>query len=525
MNSRLSFTVPLLILGVAAASLFAAGPAVIAPPARSTSGAPVAAEGGKSLLGLNLERNVDYSRSRTWIDCVKTARAFDTVAKPGDKAAPLGPDGWPTTDFNLLLMSETVPSMAGDYTVIFHGKVEAIAGKACVVGPLQYDAAADITRATVHYNAAANKIFMLAFTGTSGPRRLQVLRPGYSGEDAAKKVFSDEFLKMLQALKPGTIRGMDFLQTNHSTLSHWSERPTRGTPLYSEGNNKGAPYEDLIDLCNAVSADLWLTVPALADDDYRTHLADLVSAPLSPSLNVYLEYSNEVWNTRFKQHGHNMDAVARERSSGVNFHADPNIASYQRVARETARLGDLFREKIPAGGRVRPVLCGQGVKPLTLSAGLDYLASTGVTPSRKIWGIAIAPYTLLTPDMAPNDWHVTLLHSKHIQDAHALARRYQLHSCLYEMGVDAEGAKTKVNLAGQLDPKMYELTLAYLNGWTQEKETLLGPECYFNVCSWAHVSGNGTARIFGLTDDCANLTEPKFKAAAAFSASTMGRGN
>ena len=61
----------------------------------------------------------------------------------------------------------------------------------------------------------------------------------------------------------------------------------------------------MIDLCNRTGLDLWLCIPHKTFDDFRanptdnywTSLAKLVKEQLNPSLNVYVEYSNETWNS------------------------------------------------------------------------------------------------------------------------------------------------------------------------------------------------------------------------------------
>ena len=42
--------------------------------------------------------------------------------------------------------------------------------------------------------------------------------------------------------------------------------------------------------------DLWINIPGHADDDYIVNLAKLLKATVDPSLFIYYEYANEVWN-------------------------------------------------------------------------------------------------------------------------------------------------------------------------------------------------------------------------------------
>ena len=77
--------------------------------------------------------------------------------------------------------------------------------------------------------------------------------------------------------------------------------------------NTGMSFEYMVELANVTKKDLWLTTPHLLDDDALHKFAKLVAfgsdginpydklqdnpihPPLDPSLNLYLEFSNEVW--------------------------------------------------------------------------------------------------------------------------------------------------------------------------------------------------------------------------------------
>jgi len=475
----------------------AAGPQPATPPANPR-------------FGMNLERLIPWSRSRTYIDALRTAYGFDTIAHPRDGKAELGPNGWPSGDFGVLLIEGAAPSMGGTYKIVFPGTVREIrAGRGAKVTNQTIDAGTRTVRADLTFDPAGSKVLNVQFIGAKLTGRLKVIRPGYAEADEAGKVFTDEFINMLKAVSPGVIRGMDFVVTNSNPVVHWADRPTHDSPMYSETGGHGGPVEDLIDICNRLGADLWLNVPVGADDDYRKQLAALVKQQLRPDLKVYVEFGNENWNRSFGQHQINLDAAAQERSAGVSFDPNPEIAGWQRTARETARLGTIFRAAL-GPQRVRPVLCGQGANLATLSDGLDFLSKKVGQPSEYLYGIATAPYAAITPDMQPNDWHVLLLNGKHVQAQHELARKWGLASCCYESGPDYTG--TKFDPATQKDPRMEDLLYAYWQAWKGD-----GPLIQYNICNSV-----GPGKIFGLTDDVSDLTQPKFKAAVRFAKTADG---
>ena len=75
----------------------AAAPQPVIQPA--TQPAPAPAPNQRPRFGVNLERLVSWSRSRVYIDAVRTAYGFDTIAHPRDGKAPLGPGGLPSRRF------------------------------------------------------------------------------------------------------------------------------------------------------------------------------------------------------------------------------------------------------------------------------------------------------------------------------------------------------------------------------------------------------------------------------------------
>lgn len=101
------------------------------------------------------------------------------------------------------------------------------------------------------------------------------------------------------------LRFMDWMHTNNSSVSRWSDRKLPG--YFTYGGDNGIPYELIIQLANQTKKDVWICVPHAADDDYIYELAQLFKMQLDTQVVVYLEYSNEVWNWIFEQAHYNVD--------------------------------------------------------------------------------------------------------------------------------------------------------------------------------------------------------------------------
>ncbi|MGB8699932.1 MAG: hypothetical protein WCD18_10995, partial [Thermosynechococcaceae cyanobacterium] len=131
----------------------------------------------------------------------------------------------------------------------------------------------------------------------------------------------------------------------------------------------GAAYEYAIQLCNEVAADCWLTIPAKADDEYVRKLAELLKSQLNPQRKIYIEYSNELWNTAsgFRQSQQNYALAKAEVASGkspLNFDGSDNDWSWawRRIAKRGAEMSLIFRQVFGDAAmmtRIRPVLMTQ----------------------------------------------------------------------------------------------------------------------------------------------------------------------
>ncbi len=108
-----------------------------------------------------------------------------------------------------------------------------------------------------------------------------------------------EFLREIRIYT--VFRFMDWGKTNNAVEAH--EGKTRWEDRVHKSNRVQRPmaYEWMIDLCNRTQRDMWVCVPHFADEDYMYQLACLIRDSLDPSLQCYVEWSNETWNGMFKQ--------------------------------------------------------------------------------------------------------------------------------------------------------------------------------------------------------------------------------
>ncbi len=133
-------------------------------------------------------------------------------------------------------------------------------------------------------------------------RNISVWRPGFweADEGDRESVFHDHLKNNVEPFDP--IRFMDWGRTNDSREEHWDDRKHPDDAFWAD--DVGVPYEVMIDLCNEVGKDAWICVPHMATDDYVENLAELVSDRLDDDLRIWVEYSNEVWNSVFDQNAY-----------------------------------------------------------------------------------------------------------------------------------------------------------------------------------------------------------------------------
>jgi len=408
------------------------------------------------------------------------------------------------------------------YQVSYTGMPCAIAGVASTAtsSNFKYDATMKTTTCEITVPDSDDQL-MLSFTNTSGGiRQLSIIRPGYTSKD----MFTKPFLTQLQRFA-GPFRFMDWGSTNNSPVTDWA---SSAKPTDAQWTKKGIPWEACIALCNLLQKDIWVNIPHMADDDYVKQLAILLEASLNKNLNVYVEYSNEVWNWQFQQAHWNLAAAQTEVQAGkspLNYTGDTNIYywGWRRVALRLYQISNIFSNVWGAAAintRVRPVLAGQVVQALVAQEGLDMIQAVYGPPSKYFYAIAGAPYFSFhdVDDKNPNlsvDDVLNYLNAsiqeiknaKYMTDNAQLAAKYKLKFFSYEGGPDTFGPNNiQAKKKASEDPRMESLCYEYLSNWFGDG---------YGVFNWFVAGASSYDSQYGtwaLTEDPAVLDTPKLRA-------------
>jgi hypothetical protein len=441
-------------------------------------------------LGAGLNGISDWSRTNEFADLVKQSRRFGSPNAPWDESAPVDARGWPTADAGVVLMccQPDSPDLGGIYRIRFECAITPLIQPVAspgIVRNIQRDAATGIVTAEYVQPAGRDQI-MLAFRNTTpagggpgGIRNLTVMRPGTADGQILTPAFLDHNRRF------AAVRFMDWTDTNNNETVSWDQRtrPEDATWRW----RSGVPYEICAEVCNQINRDMWINVPAKANDDYVRQMARLIRDRLNPNLNVYVEYSNEVWNWSFSQGTWNWQQAVAEAAAGnsnLNYDGatDHNVLRWRRHARETVRVGRIFAEEFGSGSlntRVRPILAGQIVWTDQYREMLKFINDIFGPPRDHVYAMSGAPYfNLGDADTRTNLTTTEVLDalSASIDSTNASLMYEQLAAYTamwrlrpftgYEGGPDTFGPNNiAAKRAASYDPRMRELSARYLNGW------------------------------------------------------------
>lgn len=448
---------------------------------------------GGNLFGLR-----DSSHALPYVNLIKQTRSWGSPLHPSDGKGPFDPvTGWPTDDFGAVVASGFF-DLGGTYLIGAKGNADIaltddIPDYIC---NKTYDSSTNTLSAVLVLPQNTSQI-RLSFRNTTGPglQNISILQPGYNLSSQ-----SDVTMLILAHISRfSIIRFMEWTETNNNDVVNWNDTTPLSWPQYTPPRR--TPWETIPFIINQLnqSTDIWINIPVSASDDYILTLAQLMLKQLRSDSNIYIEYSNEVWNDHFSQKAVNLLAA----NDSVYNHGDPfhfnydqinnplNWA-YRRIASQIKHVLDLFKtvfgeEHVGQWKRVRPILGVQCSNAIVMVDSLDYLNAIYGPPSTYLHGIAVAPYVYLgkyktwsnlTVDEVLAGWNSSLTNflpeqgwnvqtSLGIHATYAAWYKLVVHG--YEGGFDTAVGCPNCSMEAKTqairDHRLTDLCVKYLNGW------------------------------------------------------------
>jgi hypothetical protein len=504
------------VVALAALSLLSGSSLFLAP----VNAAP-GSEPSRSGLGINLAGPADWNTEHPFVDVFRLSRQW--ISQRQGEGWGKGPElkrdaqGW-IRELEQDCWAETpilTPGHAprGEYVCLYDGDGEIDFKHNCRV----------VSRApgriVVDLDGAKGGVFLqLRRTNpTNHVRNLRVLMPGFE-KSYREQVFNPSFLSRWKHFN--TFRFMDWMETNGSKQRDWNGRPTVEDSTWTE---KGVPVEVMVDLCNRLKVNPWFCLPHLATDDYVRQFARLVKTRLQPSLIVYVEYSNEVWNGQFAQ-----TKFAGEEGQRLGFGDKPWEAGWHYCAFRSAQMHRLWEQEFGGRDRLVRIIATQAAVPYVSEQKLQFQEAW-----RNFDALAVAPYFSMnlspkgsrdTPGASevthwPLERLLAYVQTNSLPEAadwmrqqKAVADRFKVKLIAYEAGqhlVGVGGGENNDTLTAMLQavnrhPRMKEFYTRYLDDW----KAAGGELC----CLFSSVGGYSKWGSWGLLEFADETSSPKFDA-------------
>jgi hypothetical protein len=432
-------------------------------------------------VGINLNFNASYNGDPIWTDLHNLSTNWSPLT--GSKLA-LTADGYPLA--NALVYFNTANYAEGTYGFSYTGTgTVSFSGVAQSMGPVTVSGG--VTTGTVVVNQALgnndNLIMQVVGINPADPMdNFHLMAPGYGNGTTQEPMFMPAFLNALQPFSD--IRFLNWDVANDSTVANWSSRVQPNA--YVVDSAAGVPYEDMIELCNEAQKDMWINVPALATPQFIQSLSQLIHQDLDPNLNVYVEYSNETWNSGFTAYSQILSAA--KANPLVTQSSNGSMMVAQQSAYEEILIAKTFDTTFGAeSSRVRPILAGQESYTQIATWEFQFIQQNYGAPNQYIWAYAATSYIAipsadnvagltLNQLFADLDQYITGAFTELVQANAAIASEYGLPYVSYEGGnfmvPGANDLNLPVMIAAQNDPRMYQAYTMMFNAWTQNGGSL-----------------------------------------------------
>lgn len=455
----------------------------------------------KKQLGINLEWAKDWSKVETFNNLALQCRAPGDVGGAWINSGKKNKDenGNMLEDFGIMLYAGRNPEpIHTKYYVYFkcNGENPKIKydffpntgdkenGVSRLLN-LEKDINTDIWKATFFVRAGVTQVIM-SFIDLGGfLSDLKVFREGADQTQLLNK----DFLEMIKGYN--CYRFMELTGCNNSEEVEWKDR----TLPNEIGQPHGIAWEYVAEIANVTKADIWINIPHKATDDYIRKLAILMKEKLKGNQNMYIEYSNELWNGMFKQSAYINQVVSELNNAGnkkYSYSGDMYIWAQRYNADRCRDISNIFAEvwgKQEINKRVRVVIGGWGAVFNHSNTHMDFLTKEypDEPVSSYIYGIATGSYygegniaDISTIDGMFEAFNTDIANRErryNYKKFKELASNYGIKNLIYEGGVDIyrnkylKATDTQISMREVFkDPRMETTVKSILSNWYEDSD-------------------------------------------------------
>jgi hypothetical protein len=350
-------------------------------------------------IGINIAAVSDYSTELVFTNAFRQARTW--ISYNADNTGPwdtdidvaLRPDGYPLeipydNGVNPPQAVKTVLTwdlFEGTPTGVFRLKSSGIGQIRLSHGHFGTFNSPIDTLITVNNNTVSGGvIFEILSSQASDPiHDVQFILPDYTDTYANQK-YTSVFLDFISDFQ--VIRFMDFTRTNGSSVVSWADR----TPAnyYTQSKQSGAAWEYVVEIANLTQKDIWINIPHQANDAYIDSLAHFLHNNLNPVSKIYLEYSNEVWNSIFSQ-----NSYSAQMAESLGYTGFPWERAWKYTAKRSADMFVIFNNVFEDDDRLVKIIPVQAANSWLTNQFVTFFNDPLYNPNQVTAdAIAIAPY-------------------------------------------------------------------------------------------------------------------------------------
>jgi hypothetical protein len=427
----------------------------VPPTVVQVNPSPTPAPSNRMLVGTNIDDNTYISGSARWADVTHQMTGWFGAA--GGTITKYDANGYPQTTGGtgaaraFTYLYGDYPS--GNYTATWVGPQDGLGftgGK--VLTNVQPNGPNNAWKAVVAFNNGDR----CEMQQRGGVTDIHLISP----DATTGRMFRDAYLARLIPYRVCRLMPIQHVNGNglppvlHTT---WSQRTI---PTSWDQTSWEVALEFQAELCRESGTIPWICLPYGVDDATVIAVAQVfVTFPI-----VYVEFSNELWNTAPAYQGMMVrnDALAM----GTYGSGDPNVAGARRAAELSARVGSIFKQTI-GPSHVKVVFGAQATWDAWAVNGLGW-----VKPG-DIDALAIAPYfqpadSLINPTvpqvLASCDKWIDQVLAPNIAANYKAAEKYGIPLWTYEGGQhllpSVKGPTTELQWQGDLTPAEFQKYLA-----------------------------------------------------------------